>query len=102
MRRIAPLFNGVVESVEFWVTGCHAVDEQEYPARFQNTRHFMYKPGYIGKMVRSDATGDTVESIGHERELLGMGHLGHSAPYTLRQKMHALFFETVRRQAGIS
>src|SRR5258707_4378785 len=100
MRRIAPLFNGVVESVEFWVTGCHTVDEQEYPAGFQNTRHFMHKPGYIGKMVRSDATGDTVESSGRERQVLGIGHLEHRVPYTLCQQILARFFEHARRQVG--
>src|SRR6266852_1144347 len=74
MRGIAPLLDSIVEPVEFWISRCHAVDKQEYPAGFQDTRHFVHEPSHVGKMVRSDAAGDTVESSGREWQLLGNGH----------------------------
>src|SRR5215469_12249917 len=100
MRGIAPLLDSIVEPVEFWISRCHAVDEQEYPAGFQDTRHLMHELSHIGKMVRSNAAGDTVESSRREWQSLGIGHLEHRIADPLCQQILACFLEHARCEIG--
>src|SRR6266478_1103695 len=100
MRGTAPLLYSSVEPAECWISRCHAVHKQEYPAGFQDTRHFVHELSHVGKMVRSDAAGDTVESSGREWQLLGIGHLEHCISDALCQQVLACFLEHARREVG--
>src|SRR5258708_15244100 len=97
MRGIAPLLDSIVEPVEFWISRCHAVDKQEYPAGFQDTCHFVHELSHVGKMVRSDAAGDPVESSGREWQMLGIGHLEHCISAALFLQALASFLHHARR-----
>src|SRR5437016_3728024 len=100
MRWVTPLFDQVVEGIEFWIAWCHAIDKQEYPTSFQDSRNFLRKLRYIRKVMGSDTTGNAVESAGRKWKLLGVRYLKPGVRYTLRKYEVARFFEHARRQVG--
>lgn len=98
MRGVTPFLDGIVEGVQLWIIGRHAIDEQEEAARLEDARDLLHRPGNIGEVMGGDATGDAVKAGIQEGQRLRVRELEDGVGDALREEKCASFFQHARRQ----